>query len=261
MNRLELPNGKLIACVSREEAEGIYREVVAGDSYFRHGITVEDGAVVVDVGANIGLFAMGLHWRLPNARIYSFEPVPPTFEALNDNASTHGDGKITPFNTALGRKREQVTFTFYRTMPAFSGRYADVQEDSDVNRKVVKNLSQIDPRVPEDGFDRHLREKGGLHPEEFQCQVVPLADIIREQALARIDLLKVDVEKAELDVVLGIEPEQWKRIRHVAAEVHDLDGRAERMKRDLEGHGFSVVLEQEPKFVGSGLYMLYARRV
>ena len=39
-----------------------------------------------------------------------------------------------------------------------------------------------------------------------------------------VDLLKVDVERAEKEVLEGILPSDWPKIRQVAMEVHDVDG-------------------------------------
>ena len=41
----------------------------------------------------------------------------------------------------------------------------------------------------------------------------------------KIDLLKIDVEKGELEVLNGIEDADWPRIHQIVMEVHDLDGR------------------------------------
>src|SRR5262249_60403938 len=61
--------------------------------------------------------------------------------------------------------------------------------------------------------------------EHVECPMRTVSEIIREQQVPHIDLLKVDVEKAELDVLEGIEATDWPRIRQVVVEVHDLDGR------------------------------------
>ncbi len=43
-----------------------------------------------------------------------------------------------------------------------------------------------------------------------------------------MDLLKVDVEGAELDVLRGVDPQDWARIRQVVVEVRSsLVGRAQ----------------------------------
>ena len=51
---VELPNGWEVHASSPSEVSFLYREIFEGQSYLQHGITVQDGDVVVDVGANIG---------------------------------------------------------------------------------------------------------------------------------------------------------------------------------------------------------------
>ena len=48
--------------------------------------------------------------------------------------------------------------------------------------------------------------------ETFQCQFRTLSEVMREHNVERIDLLKIDVEKSELDVLNGIGPSEWKKI-------------------------------------------------
>ncbi|CAM9553811.1 unnamed protein product, partial [Ectocarpus sp. 12 AP-2014] len=43
--------------------------------------------------------------------------------------------------------------------------------------------------------------------------------------VAGVDLLKVDVEGDELAVLHGIDDDDWPKIRQIALEVHDIDGR------------------------------------
>jgi hypothetical protein len=77
----------------------------------------------------------------------------------------------------------------------------------------------------------------------------------------RIDLLKVDVEKSELDVLLGIEGQDWPKIKQVVVEVHDLEHRVEKITALLKEHGFRrITVEQEPIFKDSNIFNLYALR-
>ncbi|KAG2435614.1 hypothetical protein HYH02_011904 [Chlamydomonas schloesseri] len=59
--------------------------------------------------------------------------------------------------------------------------------------------------------------------------LVALGALMREQRLERVDLLKVDVERAELQVLAGLAPEDWARVRQVVMEVHDLPEAVERL--------------------------------
>lgn len=52
-----------------------------------------------------------------------------------------------------------------------------------------------------------------------------------------VDLLKIDVERAELAVLRGVQPEDWPRIRQVSMEVHDVDGQLQRVLDVLQTQG------------------------
>ena len=49
-----LPNGWRVSHGSPAEASFIYREIFEDRCYVQHGITVHDGSICVDVGANVG---------------------------------------------------------------------------------------------------------------------------------------------------------------------------------------------------------------
>ncbi|KAG6001878.1 hypothetical protein E4U21_003755 [Claviceps maximensis] len=60
--------------------------------------------------------------------------------------------------------------------------------------------------------------------------------------LARVDLLKIDVEGAEMAVLQGLDDEHWPLVRNIVLEVCDADSRglragAEKLLRD---RGFRV---------------------
>ena len=93
---------------------------------------------------------------------------------------------------------------------------------------------------------------------EMECRLRPLSAVVREEGVERIDFLKIDVQKAELDVLRGIEDGDWPRIRQIAMEVHDLDGRLGEVTRLLERRGFRVAVEQDEAVEGSILYNLFA---
>jgi acyl carrier protein len=85
-----------------------------------------------------------------------------------------------------------------------------------------------------------------------------LSEVIRENSVQRIDLLKIDVEKGELDVLAGINSRDWSRIRQIVIEVHDIDDRLEKITKLLESHGYNVNIEQDAMLEGSRLYNVYA---
>ena len=95
---------------------------------------------------------------------------------------------------------------------------------------------------------------------KITCQLKTLSDVIREQHIDRIDLLKIDVEKSELDVLAGIEDGDWPRIRQIVIEAHDVNGNLSYLTALLQRQGYSVVTEQDEYLKGSTLYNVFAVR-
>lgn len=56
--RLRLPNELEVAYVSREDVLFLYKEIFEDKAYLKHGLTIREGDVVIDVGANIGMFSI-----------------------------------------------------------------------------------------------------------------------------------------------------------------------------------------------------------
>jgi aryl carrier-like protein len=87
-----------------------------------------------------------------------------------------------------------------------------------------------------------------------------LSQIIRDEKIECIDLLKIDVEKSEADVLAGIASDDWKKIRQIVIEAHDVDGQVTRLTQLLSTQGYSVIAEQDEYLSGSSLYNVYATR-
>ena len=85
--------------------------------------------------------------------------------------------------------------------------------------------------------------------------------MIDEFAIDRIDLLKIDCEGAEFDVLQGIDPHHWPRVRAVVAEVHDVDGRLQKVIEHLTHYGIDqIVVEQEAGLERTVLRNVFATR-
>ena len=129
--------------------------------------------VIFDVGANVGFYS--LHWasRLaPGGTIHAFEPVPSTFAWLRRNVALNNLESIIQANH-FGLAEEPKTLSIF--LPKFSGSGAASIKD--------------------------------LHPEEGSVQVEVQVDTLDRHfsasGLKRLDLIKVDVEGAELFVLQG----------------------------------------------------------
>ncbi len=252
-----LPDGLEVRVGDRHEADLIHREIFEDRVYLRHGVRLAEDATVLDVGANIGLFTLFVADRVAGARVLAFEPVPAVHERLRANVERYrGSGLegVEIQQVALGRAAGEAELTHYPRWSGMSGLYADPAEDERLTRAVLKNQSE----ALFGEADELLA--GRFEGETVRCRVRTLSEVIVERGIERVDLLKVDVEKAELDVLEGIATEDWPRIAQVVAEVHDLDGRVERIRELLEGHGFTVTVDDEGMLEDTGMTTLYATR-
>jgi phthiocerol/phenolphthiocerol synthesis type-I polyketide synthase E len=254
------PNGLRIVAQTRTEAEHFYQDVFEKEIYRRHGIELPDGASVFDVGANIGSFTLYVHHTCPGARIYSFEPAPPLFEKLRVNAALNGvEARL--FNLGLADREGTAELTFYPRSSGMSSFHADKEQEKEVLRLHLEREREagVEGVAELMGFAEELLEER-FRSEAFECRLRPLSDVIEECGVERIDLLKIDVQKAELEVLRGLREEHWPRIGQVVLEVHDLEGRLGEIIALLVRRGFRVTVEQDELLRGSVLYNLFAVR-
>jgi phthiocerol/phenolphthiocerol synthesis type-I polyketide synthase E len=255
-----LPGGLAVLCPSRSELRHFVEDIFEHRTYVQHGITLPPGSVVLDVGANVGVFSLFVHAECPDARILAFEPVPPLFRLLEANLARHGV-RATAHPYALADTPGRALVTYYPNSSGLSSLHADPAEERALLETVITNQIRRGERELEelmahadDYFDERLRA------EVFGCRVATVSEVMAESAVDRVDLLKVDVQKAEAEVLGGITDRDWPRIRQVVAEVHDTDGRLAGLTGMLEAHGFRVTTEQDPLYVGSNVSVLYGVR-
>ena len=256
----ELPNEMVIVHKRKRETDFTYQEIFNDKIYLKHGITLKEDACVFDVGANIGLFSLFVGQRCKRASIYAFEPIPSTFELLRLNTSLYGLN-VNLFKCGLSNQTGEAIFTHYPHLSLMSGRYADFQQE----REVVKSFERKHRRrddtptsESEEILDDILEER--LVGEQFTCKLQTVSDVIRTHKIQHIDLLKIDVQKSEMDVLEGIAESDWPKIRQMVLEVHDIDGRMDRVKALLERHGFQLTVEQEEMLTNTKLFDIYAVR-
>ncbi|HEV7518278.1 MAG TPA: amino acid adenylation domain-containing protein, partial [Thermoanaerobaculia bacterium] len=253
----ELPDGTVVAHRNRGETEFLYREIFAGEGYLRHGLALADGDTVFDVGANIGLFALFAGRRARGVRIYAFEPIPEVFAALARNAALHGlDARL--FDCGLADAPGVAEFTYYPHATLISGRFADAGEERAVVLSFVAAQAGEGEALDAARLEELLTER--LEARQVTCRLRTLSEVIAEEGVGRIDLLKIDVEKSELAVLAGLAEEDWSKVRQVVLEVHDVEGRLAQVLALLSRHGFEVAAEQDTELAGTALYNLYARR-
>lgn len=239
------------------------------EQYFSHGITLEPGATVVDVGANIGVFSAHVHRLLGgDVRIFASEPLPPIYETLERNARERLGGTVTPLPYGFSAQEEELEFTYFPLATLLSSTYRNEDNVADeqvrITRSIVDFVKQghAGPalrRVPAfivRGVIRY-RVRGMRTMRSYRVRVRPLSDVIDEHGIDRIDLLKIDVEGAEAKVLQGIEDRHWPLIRQAVVEVEGWRDNHHTVQEFFTSRKFEVVAE--PGLVeSSDIGMIYA---
>ena len=139
-----------------------------------------------DIGANIGWHSLTLAARFRDACFYCFEPIPKTYEHLQDNIALNSFSNIQTFNLALSDSNSLHDFFFYN---ACSGNAS------------AANLT------------------GRSDVQTISCPQKKLDDLLAEEVLSPPDFIKCDVEGAELLVFQGAKETLAQHKPMVMAEI------------------------------------------
>jgi hypothetical protein len=259
------------------------------------GADWRSGDVVVDVGANIGTFAVCVREYAtqvagqPCPRVIAVEPTP---EAEKLRALTESMPELTVVQCAAGASDdgEPLALTYYPTMSVMSS------SEEEASGRVLLSLSFLKWRE----FSGRLLGKR-LHPalrlfwvplaatlavwtlplfllygvvaalragksETIEVSVRTVSTLLDEHlgdpSGAPSLFLKVDVEGAEQAVLAGVDARWWPKVRHAMIEVHDISGRFDQICATLRDAGLTEQREtSDEEFRASGaIRLVFARR-
>jgi len=264
-----LPNGLEVEQLCPDNTLIAYREIFVDEIYRRSVEPLRDGDVVLDVGANIGLFTLYLNSLGKRLTVHCFEPIPATFAALEANVARHDRLGATLHEAGAANRSGTAEFTFYPKTSTSSSMYPDETPEmhaesnayiaSEIHRRSWGLTRWLPERFVAAGAERIRRNF--QRAVRMPCRLVRLSDVIRAAGLPRVDLLKVDVEGAEFDCLEGIDPEHWPLVRRAIVEVHGGDGDRDRMERMLADRGLAILrtFRQSPE-IFPRYYLIEAAR-
>lgn len=251
-----LPNGMRIRQWQKIETDFLYEETFGKYSVYAKGnyIDFQPGAVIVDAGANVGMFTLfAAHRCRGEAEIFAFEPIPTTFSVLAANAAAATRGeyaaamgarpgaslKIHAINCGLSATKDAVIFQHHPHFSVWSTQDADfAHQRLDRFLADVAGMIPLAPAVLSRAVVRPFIAWMG-RTKKVTATLVPLSSIIEDYRLDRIDILKADVEGAEVAVLQGITPNQWDIVRQVVTEV-EYFATKDLVIEILEAHGFTT---------------------
>lgn len=260
-----LPDGRQIHCVNTYEVDFSVHEIF-NDDLERHGIELPADGVFLDVGANIGLFALHLLDVCPAARVFAYEPMPEAFAALEQNLL----GRARAFALGLGAAPGTAEFEYFPGITALSSCHGAVSAE------MARGLKRMLAGAPADAEVADILDKTGAAERtaadpafveqlfttcKVQAAIDTLSHQIRQHGLERIDLLKIDTEGAEKEVLAGLDEGHWPLVRQMVVEVHLGREETDLMERQLQGRGFRTQVGHHPlSNSGVPVFHIYAKR-
>lgn len=204
------------------------------------GSKAKDIETIVEIGANIGDVTLSMHDYFPSARIIAFEAVTEYCEIAAARAAAIR-------NIALHNKAVTAQHRFFDDL-------GERRRGEDAGLVILKGLPESGPGwvggsmvLPRD--DARVANSGEVHGYLKLAQAVTpvtLAEIMREERLAEIDILKLDCEGCEYSVLGTAEPDLLKRLRFIVGEYHGFDGFMTIVRRKLfQTHKVNLVGERD----------------
>ena len=161
-----------VATIETETAEHVAFLLAEFHShpYFSHSVHVKPGEVVLDIGANIGLFTRQA-LEAGAGRVVCFEPVTGIRQALSWNLrAAIAAGKVSLIEKGAWNCADTLVFT-------------------------------VDPKRP--ARSSCVQRPDEASAFEMRLAVDRLDDMVRELGLPKIDFIKMDIEGAECSALLG----------------------------------------------------------
>jgi len=149
--------------------------------------SVDRFLTIVDVGANMGSFAVYAAASCPDARIICFEPELLNFSILMQNLHRNGlHSRVSAYQCAIASAAGQRELALAESL-------------------------------------RHSFFMPTEYGEQQSVDCMTLREVIDDHQLDTIDLLKMNCEGAEYEILEGCAPDDLARVGNIRLEYHNLD--------------------------------------
>jgi len=187
-------NGQELNLQIRDEADqSVMREIFKLREYKVAEEKIAEARVILDVGAHAGFFTLYCRILNPSADVYAMEPIPENIEALKEHLEKNNMEGVEIIEAALAKATEK--------------------------RKIV---------ITEDSHNNFLDEAG-----EKEVQAYSFKDFCDKNDLARVDVLKMDIEGSELNVLESCK-DKLSNVKNLFVEYHSFTNQKQRLDKIIK---------------------------
>lgn len=187
-----------------------FNEVIKDQVYKNILAALDRCETVIDLGANIGLASLYFAGHYPRARVLAVEPNPPTYKILTANLKNLVEaGRCRTLQAAVWGSEKKLV--------------------ADRSKAEEDHYSAFATREADDD-----RQDGGE-----TMQGLPVNRIISESGFGRVDLMKVDIEGAEVELFKG-DLDWLKVVGAIAIEFHEDSRAVTRFDEVMQAYGFRI---------------------
>jgi len=152
------------------------KAIVISDQYCIRDF-IKNDSVIIDAGANIGVFSLFVNSLFPNSKIYSFEPNSRIFNMLQKNIFENNlTQNVCIYQKALG----------------------DMEGKSELLRS--KNVLETSSSVVNSGF---TKGRAMLFSGVDKIEMITIDSFIKENNIQKVDFIKIDTEGYEKQIIKG----------------------------------------------------------
>lgn len=197
-----------------------FKEIFFDQVYLRNireKLQLGERPTIIDIGANVGYFSLYMLFNFPNARVYSFEPMPYNFKRLMEYKNQYGFTNLHAVNKAVTDGNSGITINY------------SSNDDFTTVASINGNSSKA---------------------KKLEVESVNLETILERYKIDTVDFLKIDCEGAEYMILYATPNHVLKRIKAMAIETHPSkkeNENTEALSAFLSKNGFSLKMIGELK--------------
>lgn len=180
IDKIKLPNVKYPISLRPTKADvETFNDIFV---YHQYTINAKNPKVIIDCGANIGLFTVLMKNKFPDSKIIAIEPDPENFVELKKNASQYND--------------------------VFFENYGIWNTDTQLKVSDKYNRGKWGVVVEEDLVDGNVES-------------ISINTLMQKYNLDSVDILKIDIETSEKQLFANNYEEWLPKIKKIVIELHD----------------------------------------